>query len=106
MGSRKRQQSAPSFVQGRKGRHSVVDCLVKALWKANFGSSREWPALTFGELRGQVSKMQRYQVTSSTIRSAVYAKLDLFERDVAQGEMLRWKLSKKARQGLDTGVSR
>src|SRR5438874_2601698 len=97
---RKQQQCIPSFVPGRKGRISVVDCIVGVLWKA-LGSNEadvQWPARTFDELRSRVSQMQGYQVTSSTIRSAVYSQMHLFERTLASDGTLKWRLSKEARK--------
>ena len=88
--------SIPSFVKGRKGHVSVVDCIVRSLWRANDGS---WPERTFVELRAAVSTMQGYQVTPSTIRSSVYQYPKLFERVEAKNGPLRWKLTKRARGG-------
>ena len=88
--------SIPSFVKGRKGRVSVVDCVVRALWRANDGG---WPERTFEELRAIVSTMQGYQVTPSTIRSSVYQYPTLFQRVEPMNGSLRWKLTRQARSG-------
>ena len=88
--------SIPSFVKGRKGRVSVVDCMVRALWRTNDGV---WPECTFEELRATVSKMQGYQVTPSTIRASVYQYPTLFQRVEQKNGSLRWKLTKQARSG-------
>ena len=86
----------PSFVKGRKGHISVVDCMVRALWRTNAGV---WPKRTFAELRATVSTMQGYQVTPSTIRSSVYQYPTLFQRTEAKNGSLRWKLTKQAQSG-------
>ena len=88
--------SMPSFVKGRKGHVSVVDCMVQTLWRTNDGG---WPERTFEELRATVSTMQGYHVTSSTIRSSVYQYPTLFERVEAKNGSLRWKLTKQGRNG-------
>ena len=85
--------SIPSFVKGRKGNTSVVDCMVRALWRTNDGV---WPERTFTELGAAVSAMQGYQVAASTIRSSVYQYPALFERVQPKGGPLRWKLTLKA----------
>lgn len=92
--------SVPSFVRGRKGQTSVIDCLVELLWKGE--NDDAWPARTFNDLRERVSKMQGYHVTSSTIRSSVYDHSDLFERAKTPGQ-LRWRLTKQARKGSGAG---
>ena len=86
--------SIPSFVKGRKGNVSVVDCMVRALWRTNDGG---WPERTFQELRATVSRMQGYRVTPSTIRSSAYQYPTLFERVESKSGSLRWKLTKPAR---------
>ena len=86
----------PSFVKGRKGHVSVVDCMVRALWRTNDGV---WPERTFEELRASVSAMQGYQVTPSTIRSSVYQHRTLFQRVERKTGLLRWRLTKQARSG-------
>ena len=86
----------PSFVKGRKGHISVVDCMVRALWRTNDGV---WPERTFEELRATVSTMQGYQVTPSTIRPSVYQYPTLFQRAEPMNGSLRWKLTKQARSG-------
>ena len=89
--------SIPSFVKGRKGQVSVVDCMVRALWRTNDGV---WPERTFEQLRATVSTMQGYQVTASTIRSSVYQYPTLFERVEPKNGSLRWKLTKQARSAM------
>jgi hypothetical protein len=91
-----KQKRAPSFVQGRKGQTSVVDCIVKRLWVDENG---HWPECTFAELRESATKMQGYRVSSSTIRSSVYTRGDLFERVATSEWPLRWRLTKAARKG-------
>ena len=86
----------PSFVKGRKGHVSVVDCMVRTLWRAKDG---DWPERTFEELRAAVSEMQGYHVAPSTIRSSVYQYAALFERVQAENGFLRWRLTKQGRSG-------
>lgn len=86
----------PSFVRGRKGRTSLVDCLVSVLWKSADGTD-PWPERSFKDLQEKVSKLQGYPVTGSTIRSSIYAHSDLFERVRSGHGALLWRLSKKAR---------
>ena len=92
----KKTPATPSFVRGRKGRTSLVDCCVAALWKTD---SDEWPELTFEELRAIATKVQGYHVTPSTVRSTIYERSDLFERSRPESGPLKWKLTKAARKG-------
>ena len=86
----------PSFVKGRKGHVSVVDCMVRTLWRAKEGG---WPERTFEEIRAAVSELQGYRVAPSTIRSSVYQYPALFERVQGTNGSLRWKLTKQGRSG-------
>lgn len=92
-----KRSNAPHFVNGRKGHTSIVDCIARALWR-NQGSEN-WPEHTFEELRDTVSKMQGYEVSSSTIRSSVYQYPNVFERVKSDGGVLRWRLTKQGRSG-------
>lgn len=96
MAPRLPETSIPSFVKGRKGNVSVVDCMVRALWYTNDGG---WPERTFQELRTAVSAMQGYRVMPSTIRSSAYQYPTLFERVESKSGTVRWKLTKQARSG-------
>jgi hypothetical protein len=88
---------APSFVTGRRGGISVVDALVRSLWQETSRRDVEgWPSKTFGTLATEASSIVGYQLTPSTVRSAIYGRIDLFEKDEQDGA-LRWRLSKKAR---------
>jgi len=98
MTTTKRTTAAPSFVKGRKGNTSVVDCLVRILWRQS--DDDPWPERTFEELRAAVSKMQDYHVTPSTVRSSVYQYPGIFERVTSTNSaLLRWRLTKQARAG-------
>ena len=94
--SRRTIQTPPSFVNGRKGRASVVDSIIVALWKRN-SDGREWPELSFTELTAKVADLQGYPVSGSTIRSSIYQHSDLFERIVPDSSTVHWKLSDHAR---------
>jgi hypothetical protein len=99
MASRK-SSDVPQFVKGRKGQTSVVDCIVRALWRDVDG---HWPERTFEQLREAVSKMQGYTVVPSTIRSSIYQYPTIFERVNADGGgTLYWRLTKQARVGQKT----
>ena len=88
---------APQFVAGRRGGISVVDALVRSLWRRPSRSDvKDWPSKTFGTLAAEASSIVGYQLTSPTVRSAIYGRMDLFERDEQDG-VLRWRLSEKAR---------
>jgi hypothetical protein len=87
-----------SFAEGRKGRVSVLDCVVASLRPAE--SAGTWPSKTFEELRNSVSASLGYFVSNSTVRSTVYGHADLFEKASMDGR-LRWHLSKTARKRLE-----
>jgi len=89
--------SAPALVKGRKGRVSVVDCMVAALWRTEPKEGIEWPAKTFETLREEVSSRLAYPVGSSTIRSTVYGHSELFQRASKDGKLC-WRLTDKARR--------
>lgn len=87
----------PQFVPGRRGGISVVDAVVRALWgDASPNDAERWPAKTFNALVTETSAIVGYELTSSTVRSAIYGHMDLFDKDESDGA-LRWRLSKKAR---------
>lgn len=89
----------PRFVPGRRGGISVVDALARALWSAKRPKDGgDWPAKTFRTLVAEASSIVGYQLTSSTVRSAIYGRMDLFEKDEQDGA-LKWRLSKKAKTG-------
>lgn len=85
----------PEFVKGRKGSLSIVDSMVRVLWRTMEG---EWSEKTFEELRSGVAAMQKYRIKSSTIRATVYQHPELFER-VETKPVIRWRLTKRAREG-------
>ncbi len=100
MPSKQKSSPPPSFVPGRKGQTSVVDCMVRLLWKQ---ADESWPERTFADLRDEVSKLQGYRVTASTIRSSAYDHDDLFEKVKGQDGVLRWRLTRQARKGPGAG---
>ncbi len=90
-------QGPPTFVAGRKGRTSTVDSIVACLWVRRTSVGDEWPELSFAELRTAVEATQGYSISSSTIRSAIYGRTDLFERSTSR-RVVRWRLTPFARQ--------
>ena len=92
--SRQKLDGIPEFVKGRKGHLSVVDSIVRVLWRTMDG---KWPEKTFEELRAATATMQGYHIASSTIRSSVYQYPNLFER--VGTKPVRWRLTKQARTG-------
>ena len=87
----------PSFVAGRKGRTSTVDAIVACLWIKSNGERNDWPTLSFSELRSVVGVRQGYEVSASTIRSAMYKRSDLFEKVECSREV-RWQLTAFVRE--------
>ena len=59
-------------------------------------NGEDWPAKTFNSLATEASSILGYQLTSSTVRSAIYGHMDLFQKDEQDAD-LKWRLSKKAR---------
>src|SRR5450759_1297573 len=88
-------QKLINFVRGRRGRTSILDCLLTALSPRN--SKGSWPECTFDELRERVSSLRLIEVPETTIRSVVY-RADVFERASTDSGRVRWKLNAKGRQ--------
>jgi hypothetical protein len=87
----------PSIARGRKGRKSLGDCLVEALWKTD--DQVDWPRLSFAELRAAASARRLQDVTSGAVRGQVYTRPDIFERAPADGSgVLRWRLTRAAKK--------
>jgi hypothetical protein len=95
--SKANKSEAPSVVKGRKGRVSVLDCMVKSLWATESAKAAVWPAKTFRQLTEDVAALRGYPVPSSTVRSIIYRHSDLFER-TEKNEAILYSLSEKARQ--------
>lgn len=89
--------NAPSFVKGRKGGISIVDCMVQVLWTQDAGSIADWPVKTFPEIGKEVSDIVGYTVPPSTIRSTAYSHSDIFQKANAGGKFC-WRLTEKARK--------
>ncbi len=89
-------KSPTDFVKGRQGRRSLVDTLALLLSKSRAPES--WPEMSFTELQTAASKLQHYNIASSTIRSAIYSRRELFESKRAPDGVIRWRLSDLARK--------
>jgi len=84
-----------SYVRGRRGRVSILDCLLTALSRNK--SEGPWPQCTLGQLREQVSALRATEVPEATVRSVVY-RAGLFERSPGSSERVKWTLNAKGRQ--------
>lgn len=87
---------APSIVRGRKGRTSVCDALVIALWAAD--NRVPWPQLTLEQLRESISRVLGYPVSGSTVRSVLYSKPEVFERAPRINGRVAYRLSRRLRK--------
>ena len=88
----------PSFAKSRRGNSvSVLDAIVCALWRKQGG--RSWPALSFSEIREQVSATMGYEVKAPAIRGYIYRRPDIFER--AEGvQKSIWRLTRQAQESV------
>ncbi len=84
-----------TFAKGRRGKTSILDCLLTVLSRRN--SQGNWPEYTFDQLREQVSILRSIQVPEPSLRSVVY-RADLFERASRNAGRVKWKLNSKGRQ--------
>src|SRR5688572_979253 len=80
----------PSLVRGRRGKSSVIDCLMVILWG---GGGTSHPSYSFAELTERVSTLRGGPVAESTLRSIIYRREEWFERTWMNDGRLRWKLS-------------
>ena len=96
MGAKKSVEQKPiSFVLGRRGRTSILDCLLTALSPRNLTGA--WPQYTFDQLRERVSALRLMEVPEASLRSVVY-RADVFERASTDADRVKWKLNAKGRQ--------
>ena len=94
-------KGTPSLVEGRRGKPSVIDCLVRILQNHQDSSERSF---TFIELTQKVSELRGKPIAEASIRSIIYRRAIWFERTRSQDGRLRWKLSRVAKklvQGQD-----
>ncbi len=79
-GRKRRTDGPPRLVHGRKGAPSIVDALLSILWNPHPKDTNDWPVLSIADLRSKVSKILQYEVASSTVRSGLYSRPDVFKR--------------------------
>jgi len=77
----------------RRGAMSVADAIVRLLWR---DGKNKWRERALGEMGVEVSALLGYEVPSSSIRSTVYKRTDLFERAPGESGAL-YRLTTKAR---------
>lgn len=82
------------YAKGRRGGASIVDKIVQELRR----KEGDWPRLSFKELRAAVSASLGYNVSDSTIRSAIYSRPELFQKVIRTDGSLGWCLSKPTRR--------
>lgn len=87
-------KQVPSFGPGRRGGTSVVDAIARTLWR----TAGKWPALTIQEIRVGVSEELGYDVPSSTVRSELYRRDDVFERVAPTEGRVHYRLTAQARR--------
>ncbi len=93
--ARDKNQEPISFVRGRRGRISILDCLLTALSPRD--SKGPWPEYAFDELRERVSALRSTEVREASLRSVVY-RANVFERAATGSDRVRWKLNAKGRR--------
>lgn len=83
-------QDRQSFISGRKGKVSIADLLIYALWPVNQFDTLI--ARSIEDLRSNCSSGLGFKVESSTVRSTLYRHPEIFQ--------LRNKCGKIAYYGL------
>lgn len=68
----------PCVVKGRKGRISVVDAIVAALWPTIDGSGTHLNSRSLKDIRAYCSERLGFDVPASTVRAAIYRKPEIF----------------------------
>ena len=89
----KKNKPTPIYAHGRRGGRSIVDSIVHELLRTKDG----WPIRSFGELRDLLSPALGYELSTSTIRSSIYSRSDVFEKVVSEAG-IGWRLSEKTRR--------
>jgi hypothetical protein len=84
-----------SFLPGRRGKPSIIDCLLTVLSRRSATGS--WPERTFPQLTKEVTALRFSEMPQTSIRSTVY-RADLFERAQEGAGTVRWKLNSKGRK--------
>src|ERR1035441_933705 len=77
-----------NFAPGRRGKRSILDCILTVLSHRRPDGS--WPTLTLRELQEKASALRKAEVADASLRSVVY-RAGLFER--APGQTVQWRLS-------------
>jgi len=90
-----------SFVQGRRGKISILDCLLTVLSRGK--SEGTWPQCTFDQLTAQASALRLSDVKEPSLRSVVY-RAGLFERVPDDADRVRWRLNAKGRQIVENAA--
>ena len=83
-----------SVVRGRRGKSSIIDCLMLILGGREGKPQRSY---SFAELAEMVSELRESPVAEATIRSIIYRREKWFERTRSDDGILRWKLSPVAK---------
>lgn len=91
-------RNLPSLVRGRRGKCSVIDCLMLILWQ-RAGTSQ--PAYSFDELTARVAELRQSPIAKTTIQSIIYRRAEWFEQTRGDDGLLRWKLSPAAKMAVD-----
>lgn len=99
---KRKTQQPPILLVGRRGGISVVDAIVRVLWNGDTGPEHDsaWPVMRFAEIRDAVTRQLGYNVSDSTVRSAVYKHPELFEKSKEVSSGVRYRLSMNFRRTL------
>lgn len=84
-----------NIVKGRRGKVSIINCLLTALSAADRGNS--WPSYTFEVLAERVSALRGSIVPVPTVRSVIY-RSELFEPGPNQDSRVTWRLNSTGRE--------
>lgn len=85
-------QNPPSIIPGRKGRPSVADALVAALWPSQ--REREAPLLSIKILVEECNQRIGCVVQAATVRSTLYRHNEIFERVGTSPRSVLYRLTK------------
>lgn len=93
--SQNRKEQIFSVVKGRRGKTSIVDCLITVL--SIRGREESWPAYTFDVLAERVSVLRGSVVPIPSVQSVIY-RSDLFEPGPKEGDRVTWQLNAAGRR--------
>lgn len=84
---------APTPIPGRKGKSSIANTLIQALWPAIPSNAR--PSRCLRELQSICAVSLSFDVSASSIRSILYRHPEIFEKAGRDAQGTHYRLSEE-----------